>query len=50
MKNVTGFKRQVSREDEVATLITPQGVQSLWFLGSYQREKTTGVRRTGVYR
>jgi len=50
MRNVTGFKRQVSREDEVATLITLQGVERLSFFGSYLRERTTGVRCTGVYR
>jgi hypothetical protein len=49
MRNVTGFKRQISREGEIATLITLQGVQRLWFLGSYQRERKTGVRCTGVY-
>jgi hypothetical protein len=42
MTDVTGLKRQFSREDEVATLFSPQGVQRLWFLGSYQRKGTTG--------
>jgi hypothetical protein len=42
MRDVTGFKRQDSREDEVAALILPLGVQGLWLLGSYQEERTTG--------
>jgi hypothetical protein len=42
MKDVTGFKRQDSREHEVAALILPPGVQELWFLGSYQTERKTG--------
>jgi hypothetical protein len=42
MRDVTGLNTQVSQKNEVASLFSPQRVQRLWFLGSYQRKGRAG--------